>query len=57
MNAALLVMKGVISELEEADQKKVKDMAEQLRQIINSDRERGLIALTIVGLEEQEKAE
>jgi len=56
MNAALLVIKGAISEMEPEDQQRVKDMADQIRQIINSDRVHGLIALALVGCEEQENA-
>jgi hypothetical protein len=57
MNAALLVMKGVISDLSQEDQEKIKNTADELRQIINRDRDHGVLALTIVALEEQEKAE
>lgn len=56
-HATLLLIKGVIAELPEADQQLVKDTAAQLRNVISLAGQRlpgaGLLALGLVGAEAQ----
>jgi len=56
-NATLLLIKGIISELPEADQQLVKDTAVQLRSVISLAGQRlpgaGLLALGLVATEAQ----
>lgn len=49
--AALMMMKGVISDLPEGDQETVKKCAQQLRDVIAQHGDYGSIALALVGLE------
>jgi len=55
--AEQLLLKGLMSELPEAQRAHIELVAEQLRQLLRDAGDDGLMALAIVGFEEQAKAE
>lgn len=52
----LLLIKGALSEMEPADQEKVKACADKLRAVLNEHAEHGILALGLVGAELAAKA-
>ena len=54
MNAELLIIKGAISELPQAEQDKVKVAAEELRAVLAKHPEVGVLAFALVGVQLQE---
>lgn len=54
-NPALLMIKGLISEFPEEDRKKVEECAAKLRAAIEEYGDQGLVALALVGIENQEE--
>jgi len=54
-NPALLMLKGMLSEFTDEQQKKIEECAAKLRSTIEEYGSEGLMALAMIGLEKQEE--
>lgn len=52
----LTIVKGILADLSEEDQAKVKECKERLSQIVQENGQLGLVALTYLSVEEQIRA-
>ena len=55
MNAQLLVLKGLISDMPEDDQIKIKEISDKIRTLVKENGDLGNVALGFVGLELQDE--
>lgn len=55
MNAQLLVLKGLISDMPEESQTKIKETADKIRILVKENGEEGSVAMAYVGLEMQDE--
>jgi len=53
----LLIIRGVISQLPQKNQEKIKELHQKLSEIIDSDKENGLMALSLLGTERAAEVE
>ena len=54
MNAQNLIIKGIVSDMPEADRTKIKECEEKIRALLKEYGEHGLMALAVVGSEQSE---